>query len=257
MIELKTPSQIEAMRLAGAVVAEALDAVRAEAAVGIRLTHLDQVALKVLARAGATSPFLGYQPGFAPVPYPGVVCLSVNDAVLHGLPTSYRLRDGDLLSVDFGATLDGWTGDAAISFCVGHTSEADRRLLEATERALEAGIAAAQPGANVGDISAAIGAVARAAGYGLHTDFGGHGIGRTMHESAPHIPNDGRPGYGHRLRPGLTVAIEPWLLAGGIDAYRIDSDGWTIRSTDGSRGAHFEHTIAITDDGPLVLTTRG
>lgn len=256
MIELKTARQISAMRAAGAVVAEALEAVRAEAAVGVRLAHLDRVARDVLARAGATSPFLGYQPGFAPIPYPGVVCLSVNDAVLHGLPTRYRLRDGDLLSVDCGATLNGWTGDAAISFCVGHTCEADRRLLEATEHALTAGIAAARPGARLGDVSAAIGKVARSAGYGLHTDFGGHGIGRTMHESAPHVPNDGRPGHGLRLRPGLTIAIEPWFLAGGRDAYRIDPDGWTLRSTDGSRGAHFEHTIAVTEDGPVVLTAR-
>lgn len=256
MIELKTPSQIDAMHAAGAVVAEALETVRAEAAVGVRLTHLDQVARQVLARAGATSPFLGYQPGFAPTPYPGVVCLSVNDAVLHGPPTRYRLREGDLLSVDCGATLHGWTGDAAISFCIGRTSDADRRLLETTEHALAAGIAEAQPGAHLGDVSAAIGEVARSAGYGLHTDFGGHGIGRRMHESAPHVPNDGRRGHGLRLRPGLTIAIEPWFLAGGLDAYRIDPDGWTLRSTDGSRGAHFEHTIAITEDGPVILTSR-
>ena len=253
MIELKTPGEIEAMRAAGAVVADALAAVRAEAAVGVRLDRLDDVARAVLAQAGATSPFLGYQPRFAPSPYPGVVCLSVNDAVLHGFPSRYRLRDGDLLSVDCGATLDGWTGDAAVSFCVGGTSEADRQLLETTEHALHTGIAAAQPGAKLGDVSAAIGRLARAAGYGLHTDFGGHGVGRTMHES-PHVPNDGRPGRGLRMRPGFTVAIEPWFLAGGLDAYRIDTDGWTLRSTDGSRGAHFEHTIAVTDRGPVVLT---
>ncbi|MGI8664509.1 MAG: type I methionyl aminopeptidase [Jatrophihabitans sp.] len=177
----------------------------------------------------------------------------VNYAVLHGIPTRYRLRDGDLLSVDCGATVEGWTGDAALSFFVGHTSTTDATLLERTAAALEAGIAAAQPGAQIGDISAAIGSVARDAGYGLHTDFGGHGVGRTMHES-PHIPNDGRPGRGLRLRPGLTIAIEPWFLAGGQNAYRVDDDGWTIRSADGSRGAHFEHTVAITDEGPRVLT---
>lgn len=257
MIELKTADQIAAMRAAGAVVAEALYAVRAEAAVGVSLTHLDNVAREVLARAGASSPFFGYQPAFAPSPYPGVVCLSVNDAVLHGPPSPYLLRDGDLLSVDCGATLDGWTGDAAVSFCVGHTSEADRGLLRATEQALSAGVAAARPDAHLGDVSAAIGEVARSAGYGLHTDFGGHGIGRRMHESAPHVPNDGRRGHGLRLRPGLTIAIEPWFLAGGIDAYRIDPDGWTLRSTDGSRGAHFEHTVAVTEDGPVILTTLG
>jgi methionyl aminopeptidase len=253
MVELKTAGEIEAMAAAGAVVARALAATRDAADVGVRLVDLDQVARDVLRAAGAASPFLGYQPSFAQTPYPGVVCLSVNDAVLHGIPTRYRLREGDLLSVDCGATLDGWTGDAAISFCIGHTSPADARLLERTEAALHAGIAAAQPGARIGDISAAIGAVARGAGYGLHTDFGGHGVGRTMHES-PHIPNDGRPGRGRRLEPGLTIAIEPWFLAGGQDAFRVDEDGWTLRSTDGSRGAHFEHTIAVTVDGPLILT---
>jgi methionyl aminopeptidase len=254
MIELKTPGEIDAMAAAGAVVARALAAVEAAAEVGTRLDELDQVAREVLRSAGADSPFLGYHPSFGSTPFPGVVCLSVNDAVLHGLPTAYRLRDGDLLSVDCGATLDGWTGDAATSFCIGTTSSADAHLLEHTHAALLAGIAAAQPGARIGDISAAIGRIARAAGLGLHTDFGGHGIGRRMHESAPHVPNDGRAGRGMRLEPGLTIAIEPWLLAGGRDAYRFDEDGWTIRSADGSRGAHFEHTIAVTGSGARVLT---
>lgn len=253
MVELKTPGEIEAMAAAGTVVARALAATRAAARPGVRLTELDQVAREVLREAGASSPFLGYQPSFAHSPFPAVVCLSVNDAVLHGIPTRSKLRDGDLLSVDCGATLDGWTGDAAVSFCVGHTGPADARLLERTEAALLAGIAAARPGATIGDVAAAIGKVARDAGYGLHTAFGGHGVGRTMHES-PHIPNDGRPGTGMRLQPGVTIAIEPWFLAGGRDAYRIDPDGWTLRSADGTRGAHFEHTIAVTDDGSRILT---
>jgi methionyl aminopeptidase len=256
VVELKTPGEIEAMAAAGWVVARALAEVRAHAAVGVRLRDLDQVAREVLRGAGASSPFLGYQPSFAPAPYPGVVCLSVNDAVLHGIPTDYRLREGDLLSVDCGATLDGWTGDAAISFCVGSTSDRDARLLERTEHALHAAIAAARDGARIGDISSAIGAVAREAGYGLHTDFGGHGVGRTMHEDPP-VPNDGRSGRGMRLRDGMTIAIEPWFMAGGRDAYRIDEDGWTLRSDDGSRGAHFEHTIAVTDDQARVLTGLG
>ena len=254
MVELKTEGEIEAMAAAGAVVARALARTREAARPGVRLLDLDQVAREVLREAGASSPFLGYQPSFAHRPYPGVVCLSVNDAVLHGIPDSYELREGDLLSVDCGATLDGWTGDAAISFGIGRASDDDARLLERTEAALRAGIDAARPGARIGDVSAAIGAVAREAGYGLHTDFGGHGIGRTMHES-PSVPNDGRAGRGLRLQPGLTIAIEPWFLAGGHDAYRIDDDGWTLRSADGSRGAHFEHTIAVTQDGPRVLTT--
>ncbi len=166
------------MAAAGEVVARALTAVRAAAAVGVCLQDLDQVAREVLRVAGAWSPFLGYQPSFAPVPYPGVVCLSVNDAVLHGIiPTTYRLREGDLLGVDCGATLDGWTGDAAVSFCLGPTSVDYARLLERTEHALHAGIAAARHDARTGDISAAIGAIARRAGYGLHADFGGHGVG--------------------------------------------------------------------------------
>jgi methionyl aminopeptidase len=253
MIELKTAGEIEAMAAAGAVVARALTVARDAAAVGVRLVDIDDLAREVLRAAGARSPFLGYQPSFAKSPFPGVLCLSVNDAVLHGIPNDYALCEGDLLSVDCGATLDGWTGDAATSFCVGHAEAGDVRLLERTEAALEAGIAAAQPGTQLGDVSAAIGAVALAAGYGLHTDFGGHGVGRSMHES-PSVPNDGRAGRGMRLRPGLTLAIEPWFLAGGQDAYVIDDDGWTLRSSDGSRGAHFEHTIAVTEEGPRILT---
>src|SRR3954451_7667834 len=217
MVELKTPGEIEAMAAAGAVVARTLAAARAAAVTGVRLVDLDELARDVLREAGATSPVLGYHPSFGGSPYPGVLCLSVNDAVLHGLPTRYRLREGDLLSVDCGATLDGWTGDAAISFCVGSTSDEDARLLECTERALHRAVAAARDGARIGDISSAIGAIARNAGYGLHTDFGGHGVGRTMHED-PHIPNDGRAGRGMRLRAGMTIAIEPWFLAGGRDA---------------------------------------
>ena len=254
MVELKTPGEIDAMAAAGAVVARALAEVRGHAAVGVRLRDLDDVAREVLRGAGASSPFLGYQPSFACVPYPAVVCLSVNDAVLHGIPTDYRLRDGDLLSADCGATLDGWTGDAAISFCVGSTSAGDARLLERTEHALAAAIAAARDGGRIGDISSVIGAVARGAGYGVNTGFGGHGVGRTMHEE-PHIANDGRAGRGMRLRTGMTVAIEPWFMAGGRDGFRIDSDGWTLRSDDGSRGAHFEHTIAVDGDQPRVLTS--
>ncbi|MGI8751052.1 MAG: type I methionyl aminopeptidase [Acidimicrobiales bacterium] len=253
MVELKTGREVEAMRAAGKVVADALAAVRDQAAVCVRLSELDQVARDVLARAGATSPFLGYQPSFAATPFPAVICTSVNDVALHGLPGRYRLVDGDLLSVDCGTTLHGWTGDAAISFIVGHPREADLRLIETAQDALRAGIAAAVVGAKLGDITAAIGAVGRAAGYGINTDYGGHGIGRTMHE-APSVPNEGRPGRGRTLKPGFTIAIEPWFLSGGDDAYRIDSDGWYLRSGDGSRAAHVEHTIAITDDGPLILT---
>jgi methionyl aminopeptidase len=253
VVEIKTAGEVQAMRAAGQVVGQILAATRAEAKAGVRLSELDELARGVLAGAGATSPFLGYQPGFAPIPFPAVICTSVNDAALHGIPTRYQLAEGDLLSVDCGAVLDGWAGDAAISFTIGPPGPADARLIAATGEALRAGIAAAVPGGRVGDISAAIGATGRAAGYGICTDFGGHGVGRSMHED-PHIPNEGRRGRGHRLVPGLVLAIEPWFLAGGRDSYEIDDDGWTIRSSDGSRAAHIEHTVAITPDGPQILT---
>jgi methionyl aminopeptidase len=253
VVEIKTPGEIEAMRASGQVVAQVLAAVRGQARAGTRLAELDEAARAVLTAAGATSPFLGYRPSFAPVPYPAVICTSVNDAALHGIPGGYRLADGDLLSVDCGAVLDGWAGDAAISFTIGPARPGDARLIAITEAALRAGIAAAAPGARIGDISAVIGAAGRAGGYGICTDFGGHGVGRAMHED-PHIPNEGPAGRGRRLTPGLVIAIEPWFLAGGRDSYYIDDDGWTIRSGDGSRAAHAEHTVAITPDGPQVLT---
>jgi methionyl aminopeptidase len=253
VVELKSPAEIDAMRAAGRVVATALAAVRKQAAVGVRLSELDEVARSVLAEHGATSPFLHYQPSFAHTPFPAVICSSVNDAALHGIPGPYKLADGDLVSIDFGATLDGWTGDSAISFTVGTPRPADLRLIDAAERALAAGIAKATPGGRLGDISAAIGAVARAAGYGLHTDFGGHGVGHTMHES-PSVPNDGKAGRGMKLEAGLVLAIEPWFMEGGQDSYRVDPDGWTLRSGDGSRAAHVEHTVAITEAGPQILT---
>lgn len=253
MVELKTPGEIEAMHAAGSVVAAVLAEVRQQARAGVRLSALDQRAREVLARQGATSPFLGYQPGFASTPFPAVICTSVNDAVLHGIPDGYRLREGDLLSVDCGAVLDGWTGDAAVSFTIGDARPADQQLIATVDAALAAGIAAAEVDATIGDISAAIGAIGRSAGYGINTDFGGHGVGHTMHES-PSVPNEGPAGRGMRLRPGLVIAIEPWFLAGGRDEYRIDPDGWTLRSGDGSQGAHAEHTVAISPDGPRILT---
>ena len=253
MVEIKTPGEIQAMRGAGQLVARILAAVRDQAKAGMRTAELDEVARDVLAGAGAVSPFLGYHPRFAPVPFPAAICTSVNDAALHGIPGRYRLAEGDLLSVDCGAVLDGWAADAAVSFTIGPPGPADARLIDVTGDALRAGIAAAVPGARIGHISAAIGAAGRAGGYGICTDFGGHGVGRAMHED-PHIPNAGAPGRGRRLVPGLVIAIEPWFLAGGKDVYRIDGDGWTIRSGDGSRAAHAEHTVAITEDGPQILT---
>ncbi|MEU7641352.1 MULTISPECIES: type I methionyl aminopeptidase [unclassified Streptomyces] len=253
MVEIKTDASLDAMRVAGRVVADALAAARAAAAPGVRLTDLDEVARAVLREAGATSPFLGYRPSFAPTPFPAVICASVNDAIVHGIPDGYLLRDGDLVSLDCGAVVDGWAGDAATSFTVGTERAEDRRLMETTQQALAAGIAAAVVGARIGDVSHAIGSVGRAAGYGIPQDFGGHGIGRAMHED-PAVPNDGRPGRGFVLRHGLVIAIEPMFLAGGSHRYETDPDGWTLRTADGSRAAHFEHTVAVTDEGPRVLT---
>ena len=253
MVEYKTPGEIDAMHAAGQVVARILTAVRDQARPGVRLAELDAMARDVLAAARATSPFLGHRLSPEQSAYPAVICASVNDAALHDIPGRYRLADGDLLSVDCGAILDGWAADAAISVQVGHDHPADTRLIATATEALRAGIAAAVPGGRLGDISAAIGAVGRGARYGIGTDFGGHGIGHAMHED-PHIPNIGRPGRGLRLVPGMVIAIEPWFLAGGTDEYRIDANGWTVRSADGSRAAHVEHTVAITDDGPVVLT---
>ncbi|WP_327289386.1 type I methionyl aminopeptidase [Streptomyces sp. NBC_01198] len=253
MVEIKTDTALDAMREAGRVVARALAAAQEAAAVGVSLRQLDEAARAVLDEAGAGSPFLGYRPPFAPTPFPAVICASVNDAIVHGIPTDYRLRDGDLVSIDCGAELDGWTGDAAISFTVGTPRPADLDLIAATRRALDAGIAAAVAGNRIGDISHAIGQVARTARCGMPADFGGHGIGRRMHED-PHVPNRGRPGRGFPLRPGLALAIEPMLMAGGRDEYATAADGWTLRTVDGSRAAHIEHTVAVTADGPRVLT---
>jgi methionyl aminopeptidase len=183
-----------------------------------------------------------------------VLCTSVNDAVLHGLPHDYVLRDGDLLSLDFAVSVDGWVSDSAVSVVVGTPREQDLKLIDTTTRALEAGIKAALAGNRIGDISAAIAEVARGDGYVINTQFGGHGVGRTMHGD-PHVPNDGRAGRGFPLKPGLVIAIEPWLLETTDEIY-TDRDGWTLRSADGSRGAHMEHTIAITADGPIILTAR-
>lgn len=254
-MKLKTDTSIDAMHEAGQVVGRALTAVREAADVGVSLLELDEVAHDVLREAGATSPFLGYRPSFAPTPFPAVICASVNDVVVHGIPAGYRLRDGDLLSVDFGAQLDGWVGDSAISFVVGSPRPADVRLIETAERALAAGIEAAVVGNRVGDISYAVGRVCRAAGYGIPYGLCGHGVGRRMHEE-PSVPNEGRPGRGPRLRHGMVLAIEPMLIGGGIDGYHDDPDGWTLRTDDGSRAAHAEHTVAITDAGPRILTAR-
>ncbi|MFL6062842.1 MAG: type I methionyl aminopeptidase [Marmoricola sp.] len=254
MIELFNDREIEQMRPAGRFVADVLTALREKAAVGVNLLELDELAARMIAERGATSCYVDYHPSFGAMPFGKVLCTSVNDAVLHGLPHDYTLTDGDLLSVDFACSVDGWVADSATSVVVGTADPADLALIRTTEVALEAGIAAATVGNRLGDVGAAIGDVARAAGLSINLQFGGHGVGRTMHGD-PHVANDGRPGRGLPIKPGLVIAIEPWFLQSTDEIY-TDPDGWTLRSADGSRGAHSEHTIAVTVDGPLVLTAR-
>ncbi len=242
------------MRPAGRFVAEVLATLRDEVRVGTNLLAIDKRAHEMIRKAGAESCYIDYHPSFGASPFGKVICTSVNDAVLHGLPHSYALRDGDLLTLDFAVSVDGWVADSAISFVVGTPRDEDLALIDTTERALDAAIAASTIGNRLGDISAAIASVAHADGYSINTDFGGHGVGRTMHGD-PHVPNNGRPGRGYPLKPGLVVALEPWLLQ-TTDKLVTDKDGWTLRSADGSRGAHTEHTIAVTEDGPIVLTDR-
>lgn len=254
MIELRTPAEIDAMRPAGRFVADVLSALARASAVGVNLLELDSIAHDMIRERGAESCYIDYHPSFGAMPFGKVLCTSVNDAALHGLPHDYVLADGDLLSLDFAASVDGWVADSAISLVVGTPRPGDLALIDTTERALAAGIAAAVVGNRMGDVSAAIGNVARAAGLGINTDFGGHGVGRTMHGD-PHVPNDGRAGRGYPLKPGLVFAIEPWFMH-TTDQIFTDPDGWTLRSMDGSRSAHAEHTVAVTADGPVVLTAR-
>jgi methionyl aminopeptidase len=253
VIVRKNAREIGALRDAGRVVALAHEAMQAKAAVGISLVELDEIARDVIREHGGTSAFLGYQPHFAQSPFPAVICASVNDVIVHGIPTTDPLQDGDLVSIDLGVVLNGWVGDAAVTFIVGEARPQDLALSDTTKRALEAGIAAAQPGNRIGDIAHAIGTIGRGAGYGIPEGWGGHGVGREMHED-PSVPNEGQAGRGLKLKPGLVIAIEPMFHAGGHDGYTIDDDGWTIRTADGSRAAHWEHTIAITQDGPVPLT---
>jgi methionyl aminopeptidase len=254
MIELRTPAEIDEMRAAGRFVAETLATLRDETTVGTNLLSIDRRAHDMIRKAGAESCYIDYHPSFGASPFGKVICTSVNDAVLHGLPHDYTVRDGDLVTLDFAVSVDGWVADSAVSFVVGTPRDEDLRLIDTTERALTAAIDSAVVGNRIGDISAAIASVAHGEGYSINTDFGGHGVGRTMHGD-PHVANDGRAGRGFPLRAGLVLALEPWFLA-TTDELVTDPDGWTLRSADGSRGAHSEHTIAITADGPIILTDR-
>lgn len=253
MIEILSPAEVARARVTGTLVADILQSLRARATVGTNLLEIDAWARAMIDDAGAQSCYVDYEPSFGRGPFGHHVCTAVNDAVLHGRPSDRTLADGDLLTLDLAVALDGIAADAAISFVVGESRDLGSvALIQATERALSAGIAAARPGARTGDVSHAIGTVLREAGYPINTEFGGHGIGSTMHQD-PHVANTGRPGRGYTLRPGLLLALEPWVMA-DTDELVTDADGWTLRSATGCRTAHSEHTIAITDDGAEILT---
>jgi len=253
MIEILTPAEVERARETGALVADILQAMKSRAKVGTNLLEIDEWTRQMIVDAGAESCYVDYAPSFGRGPFGHYICTSVNDAVLHGLPRDYKLADGDLLSLDLAVLKGGVAADSAISFVVGNAKPQESvALIETTELALAAGIAAARPGAKIGDLSSAIGTVLADAGYPINLEFGGHGIGSSMHQD-PHIPNAGRAGRGYRLRPGLLLALEPWVMV-DTDVLVTDADGWTLRSATGARTAHSEHTIAITGDGAEILT---
>ena len=252
-VELKTAGEIDAMRIAGALVAQALTAVTAAARPGVSTGDLDAIAEQVIRDGGGVPSFLGYHG------YPASICASVNDQIVHGIPAATQvLADGDLLSVDCGAIVDGWHGDAAVTLAVGTGRPEDLALSAACREALDAGLAAVRAGARLGDISHAVQSAAEDAGrrdgvtYGIVEEYGGHGIGTAMHMD-PFLPNHGPPGQGLRLTVGMALAVEPMLTAGVPETRELD-DGWTVVTADGSRAAHWEHTVAVTDDGPRILT---
>jgi len=248
-IELKSPAEFELMRAAGLVVADTLTLLRDAVEPGMTTGDLDAVARQSIAAAGATPSFLGYH-GF-----PAVICTSVNDEIVHGIPGDRVICDGDVVSIDCGAIVDGWHGDAAFTMTVGETSDDVGQLLEVTEDALWRGIAKAVVGGRLGDIGHAVESHVRASGgYGLVEDYVGHGIGTSMHMD-PSVPNYGSPGNGPKLVVGMALAIEPMVNLGGRHTRTLE-DEWTVVTLDGSRSAHFEHTVAITADGPWVLTAH-
>jgi methionyl aminopeptidase len=253
VIEILNPAELARAKDTGALVADILQTLKSRSRVGTNLLDIDRWAETMIVEAGALSCYVDYEPPFGRGPFGHYICTSVNDAVLHGLPHDYTLADGDLLTLDLAVSKGGVAADSAISFIVGKSTPPESvALIRATERALGAGIAAAGPGARIGDISHAIGSVLGEAGYPINTEFGGHGVGSTMHQD-PHIPNTGLPGLGYQLRPGMLLALEPWVMADTAEL-AVDADGWTLRSATGCRTAHSEHTIAITGTGAEVLT---
>lgn len=257
MIEILSPAELDRGRVTGRVVGDILHALRTRCRVGTNLLEIDQWARAMIHDAGASSCYVDYAPSFGRGPFGHYICTAVNDAVLHGMPSDRELQDGDLLTLDLAILKDGIAADAAISFIVGETRDPqDMAMIAATEQALAAAIAVAAPGARVGDLSHAIGTVLSDAGYRINREFGGHGIGSTMHQD-PHVANAGRAGRGFTLRPGLLLALEPWVMADTDRLITDADDGWTLRSATGARAAHSEHTIAITADGAEILTLPG
>ncbi|MDE0231147.1 MAG: type I methionyl aminopeptidase [bacterium] len=246
MITFKTPAQFRKMEAAGRCVAKAHEAVRSAAGPGVTTLELDRIAEKVIRGERCVPSFLGYRG------YPASICASPNDVVVHGIPDNRRLQEGDLLSIDIGAIYQGFHGDAACTFPIGEVTPQASALSAAAEEALWKGLGKARPGARIGDIGAAVEAVARRDGYGVVEGYVGHGIGREMHEK-PDVPNLGVAGRGVRLRTGMALCIEPMFNLGSA-ATRVDRDAWTVRTADGSLSAHWEHTVCLTPDGPLVTT---
>ena len=252
MVTRKSRSEIERMRRAGTIVAEVLDLIEAELAPGVSTAHLDQIAYSHIRKSGAVPSFLDY-PGVNPRrPFPGSICVSIDDEIVHGIPGERTIREGQVVSIDAGAIVEGWHGDGARTFYVGAPPTAIAELIDTTREAMMAGIAAAVPGNYIADISAAVEDAARPKGYGVIRQFVGHGIGTAMHEE-PQVPNFRSGRKGLRLEPGICLAIEPMFTLGGHET-RILPDDWTVVTRDGSLAAHFEHSIAITSDGPVILT---
>jgi methionyl aminopeptidase len=254
MIQIKSDAEVALMRAAGLVVGRALEALRVAAVPGATTADLDQLAESTIRGAGAIPSFKGYQPHPSVPPFPGSICASVNDEIVHGIPGPRALRDGDVISIDCGAILEGWHGDAAVTVAVGEVPADVRELMRVCEESMWRGLAAATEGGRVSDISHAVESHVRSQsrGYGIVEEYGGHGIGTEMHQE-PHVLNYGRPGRGPRLQRGLVLAVEPMLTLGSPRTQELD-DHWTVSTVDGQASAHFEHTVAVTADGPWVLT---
>lgn len=253
MIEILTPAELTKAKATGALVADILQTMKARAVPGTNLLQIDQWTKEMIEAAGATSCYVDYAPSFGRGPFGHYICTGVNEAVLHGRPHDYVLQDGDVLTLDLAVILNGIASDSAITFIVGNKSNDEgQALIDITQQALAAGIAAAGPKAKIGDLSYAMGSVLTEAGYKVNVQFGGHGIGTTMHQE-PHVPNMGRPGRGYKLRPGLLLALEPWVMSDTAELV-TGTDGWTLLSKTGCLTAHSEHTIAITEDGAEILT---